>query len=79
MVALFLDSGEQPNLCDNYGFTALSLAAGAGRTDVVRQLIRRGANIDLDDAIGEAKQGHHDDVVRILRQAGAKESSPKDE
>lgn len=81
MVTLLLDAGADPNLPDS--FTPLKYASWAGCSEIVRQLIQRGANINQktngdDTALDEIgwQGGHgfyrsHVDVVRQLLAAGA--------
>jgi ankyrin repeat protein len=54
------------------GTSVLMLAAQYGKTDVVRELLRRGADprvhdIHGNDALWYANRGRHDEVVTILR------------
>ena len=60
------------------GWTALHYAAVNGDLELVKYLIRHGANINKATAEGSsplflANLGGHDDVVKILRNAGAKD------
>ncbi len=61
---------------DQYGNTALTLAAEGGHTDVVRLLIEKGAAVDAKAKSGHtaltlAVEGGHTDVVRLLIEKGA--------
>ena len=55
IVRLMLDAGEDPNRYNPVGghshTTPLHQAAGAGREDVVRLLVERGARLDLKDVL----------------------------
>ena len=60
------------------GWTALHYATVNGDIDLVKYLIKHGANINKATSEGSsplylAKLGGHDDVVKILRNAGAKD------
>lgn len=62
---------------DEFGFTALMRAAIYNRTDVIRVLLQRGADvnrrsvIDGSTAIHRAALNNSTDVIRILMQHGA--------
>jgi len=71
-----LDAGLPANLTTAQGNTLLMLAAYSGRANLVEGLIARGADVDalndnLQSPIAGAIFKGHDDVVRILAQAGA--------
>jgi len=56
---------------DQYGFTALHLAADRGYIDIVKILIAKGANLGIKDpddltAISLAQVAGHDDIVDYL-------------
>lgn len=60
------------------GWTAIHYATVNGDIDLVKYLIKHGANINKATSEGSsplylAKLGGHDDVVKILRNAGAKD------
>jgi hypothetical protein len=64
--------------------TALHLAAGEGRMDVVRLLCESGANINIQDRWGgrpldDAKRNRHDDVAEYLESLGAESGDPHNE
>ena len=61
---------------DAYGRTALHLASDYGRTDCVRELIARGADVNAAENYGktpimEASWSDNVDTVRLLLAAGA--------
>ena len=63
---------------DECGRTALMRAAYDGDTDTVRTLLSRGANVsakDLSDAtaLTMATAGGCDEIVQLLKEAGAKD------
>jgi len=74
-VELLLESGADPNLAEeSEGFTSLMFAAGEGQMEVVRTLLRKGANPravdhDGDTAADHARTKGHEDVARALRHA----------
>jgi ankyrin repeat protein len=45
-VGKLLDNGANPNAPDQYGFSALARAAEGGRHEIVRLLLKRGANVE---------------------------------
>lgn len=47
MVTLLLERGADPNMLDPEGYTALKFAAEGNRPDIMIELIRRGARVDL--------------------------------
>lgn len=84
MVAYLLDRGadvdevpDNENIYDNarrLGLrNALCTAAGAGKTEVVKLLLERGANRQARDTLGRsaldlAKLNHHSDCKKVLSQ-----------
>jgi ankyrin repeat protein len=67
------------NVRANDGLTALILAASSGDTEIVRELLNRGADVSGKvvqtgkTALMLAKERDFTDVVELLRAAGAKE------
>jgi ankyrin repeat protein len=64
------------NARDRYGFTALTRAAGSGRTEEVKRLIEEGADVDLANKFGTtallaAVCNGHTEVVKFLMEKGA--------
>ena len=65
------------------GWTALMAAAGKGHTDTVRALLGAGADLNAKDkesktALTYAKENDHNEIVQLLKQAGANViSSPR--
>jgi ankyrin repeat protein len=60
------------------GWTALHYASVNGDIKLVKYLIKHGANVNKATAEGSsplflAKTGGYDDIVKILRNAGAKD------
>ena len=65
------------DIINEFGRTALMLAASYNRTDVVRCLLEKGANVNKQDrdgltALHEASFQNHTDVIKILVQHGAR-------
>ncbi len=85
-VRLLLDAGEDPNRYNPEGFhshaTPLHHAALAGHLEVVRQLVDRGARLDLRDHLwrstpfGWAEHGGQVETARYLSEKGSKSTSP---
>jgi hypothetical protein len=62
--------------------SALHLAAGEGRTEIVRLLCEHGADVNMRDRWGsrpldDAKAGGHDECIQLLEEHGAKLGSPE--
>jgi uncharacterized protein len=89
MVRLLLDRGAEINAADGWGGTAIVGASSAGFPEVVRLLIGRGADVNADDdgatslgyaerrladATDPGERRRYQEVVRILRAAGARAS-----
>ncbi|PIN21363.1 Tyrosine kinase [Handroanthus impetiginosus] len=72
-----LDSGTSVNFRDVDGRTALHVAACQGQTDVVDLLLRRDAEVDVEDRWGstplaDAIYYQNNDVIKLLEAHGAK-------
>lgn len=72
----YLESGLDPNLPNQYGWTLLMRAAMEGNTAVGRDLIQRGAQVDArnkfsDTALSLAAHTGHPGFVTLLIEAGA--------
>lgn len=68
-VKLFLDAGMDVN---EGGGAAIGLAAGRGRTDMVKFLLSQGAK-PTSNALQYARTRGHKDIEKLLVDAGAKE------
>ena len=68
-VQLFLDAGEDVN---SGGGAAIGLAAGRGKTEMVKFLLSKGAK-PTSNALQYARTRGHKDIEKILIDAGAKE------
>lgn len=68
-VQLFLDAGMDVNAG---GGAAIGLAAGRGKTEMVKYLLSKGAK-PTSDALQYARTRGHKDIEKILIDAGAKE------
>jgi hypothetical protein len=72
-----LEHGVNVNATNREGNTALQLAAGAGRTDLVSYLIAQGADINAVNAYGDspvawATDNHQTVAVQMLKAHGGK-------
>jgi len=67
---LLLKKGADIKVKDADGSTALELAAESGSRSVVDVLLRNGADA-LDDALMDAADSHHAEIVRMLIKKGA--------
>lgn len=78
-VRLLLEAGANPNfgLC---GTPPLVTAAGEGRTEIAKMLIKAGAKIDAEDgsALRSAATCGHIEMVRLLIEAGANVNAYRD-
>ncbi len=77
-VARLLDAGVAIDAIDRYGSTALSMAASAGRLEVVRLLVERGADVNHAESFYGARPldlalffRRHDEVAAFLLRHGA--------
>jgi ankyrin repeat protein len=71
-----LESGLDPNLSNQYGWTLLMSAANEGNTAIARELIQRGAQLDTRNkhkwtALSLAAHTGHPGFVALLVDAGA--------
>jgi len=72
-----LDHGVDVNYQDEqYGATALHTSSQGGKEDIVKILLKRGADVNLKSKEGNAPLmaaafNHHESVVKILLEAGA--------
>jgi ankyrin repeat protein len=72
---VLLDRGIDVNARYRHDLTALMWAAGYGKVQTVRRLLERGADRTLRDDRGKtaadiARDGRHEDVVRLLDASG---------
>lgn len=68
-VKLFLDAGMDVN---SGGGAAIGVAAGRGKTDMVKFLLSKGAK-PTSNALQYARTREHKDIEKILIEAGARE------
>lgn len=71
-----LDGGLSPNLCNQYSWTLLMLAAIKGNTSIGGLLIEKGAQLDTRNnhrgtALSLAAHSGHPSFVRLLLASGA--------
>jgi outer membrane protein assembly factor BamB len=77
-VTAALDKGADVNVKTRYGATALTFAADKGHIEVVKLLIARGADVNVQDtfyqmrAIDMAMMNNHPGVVTLLLERGSK-------
>jgi len=77
IVELLLAKGAYIDAVDQLGgWSALTTAAKEGKTGMVKLLLAHGANVHTLDNSGRsalmaASEGRHDEIVKMLRQAGA--------
>lgn len=72
----YVESGIPPNLTNHEGNTLLMLAAYSGHADLVRELLKKGADVDAPNDRGQTPLAGavfklHDDVVKALLEGGA--------
>ena len=73
-----LDKGADVNAKTRYGATALTFAADRGQIEVVKLLISRGADVNVQDtfyqmrAVDMAMMNNHVNVVTLLLERGSK-------
>jgi uncharacterized protein len=71
LTRLLLSKGANPNIASNRGFTPLMRAAGHGNIEVVKLLLKSGANINLRDinrktAYDLALEGRYRDTAALI-------------
>ena len=77
-VTAALDKGADVNAKTRYGATALTFAADKGHIEIVKLLIARGADVNVQDtfyqmrAVDMAMMNNHPDVVTLLLERGSK-------
>lgn len=72
----YVENGIPPNLTNHDGNTLLMLAAYAGHAELVRELLKKGADVDRPNDRGQTPLAGavfklHDDVVKALLEGGA--------
>ena len=76
-VRQLLDDGVNPNVRWSDGLTALHYASGKGDKLLVQLLLKKGADIDIEDtftvrtALQFASINGHTDIVQLLLEKGA--------
>ncbi len=72
MVVNLLDHRENINVSDNYNITALSMAVIEGHKEIVRLLLKRGANPNTDHSLQIAIESKDALMVKLLKEYGAR-------
>jgi uncharacterized protein len=77
-VESFLADGIDTTVRNNIGWTALMVATTFGKTDIVRLLLKKRAEVNTQSfsgltALKMAEYSKNDEIVRLLKLAGAKE------
>lgn len=72
----YVENGIPPNLTNHDGNTLLMLSAYAGHAELVRELLKKGADVDRPNDRGQTPLAGavfklHDDVVKALLEGGA--------
>ena len=80
-----LDSGHDPDIKDNSGYTALHYAARAGHTSILKTLLSRGANPNSQTTSGHttalhraAYMGHLETMELLLKYGASAELTDSD-
>ena len=71
---LLLDAGTKVDTKDTKGLTALNYAINDERTDVIKTLIKHGADAAQKGALTGAVQSSQDEIINLLLENGANEN-----
>lgn len=73
VVKQHLDAGASPNAKDPNGYTAIHAAASYGHIDLLRLLVQRGGDVNVQDTEGDTPLHHVEDVAlaKVLIELGA--------
>jgi hypothetical protein len=76
VIKLLIDNGADVNAKNKWGGTALTSASYMGHYKIVKLLLDNGAD-EIDNALWQASESERDnhDIIELLKEAGAKESS----
>jgi hypothetical protein len=68
-----IDSGVSPNSADSNGYTPLHAAASYAHTDLLRYLVQKGGNVNIQDNDGDTPLHHVEDLktAKLLIELGA--------
>ena len=76
VVKLLISMGADVNQKNSYGETALIEASFLGNIEIVKILLKEGADVNVSSlfgsALSKAKSNGHEEIVNILKHAGAK-------
>lgn len=82
MVEVLIGRGATIDLLDEKnGYSSLMMAAFGGHHETVQRLLKHGADVNLQTewnvtAFTMAERGRHEDIVQLLREAGAEKPAP---
>jgi ankyrin repeat protein len=70
----FIADGEDINMQDQFGKTALMFASFYNKPEIVKLLVEAGANLDIQDQWGRtaldcAKEGNNKEIIELLTEA----------
>ena len=78
-VETFFSDGIEPDIRNSIGWTALMVAVAFGKPRIVQLLLDKGAEVNAQSFSGltafrMASYAKHDEIIQMLKNAGAQES-----